>query len=175
MIMNIDQRILDHLKSICEDNVDFYNEFITRLSEHGDGVNYHLARFNDRVFGFCDNEKNIYISEDLISKSPSGVFLFFVLLHETMHLNHDWKHACSLEYDAFKEYIISIEQEANDFALAHLIALKSRGFTDSINDLVKLVAQINVAQNDQFDSSYGAVYNTIGADLDFDKHLGVLV
>lgn len=174
--MKIDIRILNKLTETCGDNDEFVDDFVSILEEVGEGASYHLAHFNSPAYGFCDApDKKVYISDALMGDTPNNMFLLFVLLHETKHLSHDWKHACSLEYDDFKKYVNNMEDEANDFALAHLISLKSKGFTDEINELIKAVESQRKLQEAQFDRTYGAVYHTIGADLNFDKHIGHLI
>ena len=172
--MNLDSRIQDRLNSICENEQEFLEAFTNRLKEKGEGVSFHLGLFNkQRALGFCGGPKDVYVSDELFTYPP--MFLLFVLLHEVVHTGHDWKHACSLDYEGYTAEVNRFENEANGFAFEVLEELKEIAFEHQIDSVIAQCDQVISHTELKFDETYGVIYNTVGADLNFEDHVGELI
>ena len=172
--MNLDSRIESKLSEICKDEPKFLETFMNRLREKGEGVKFHLGLFNKQeALGFCGGPKDVYISDELFTYPP--MFLFFVMLHEVVHTGHDFKHACSLDYEGYKAEVTRFENEANGFAFEVLIELKEIAFVFPLNHVIYKCEEVISQTESKFDQTYGVVYNTIGADLNFEDHVGELL
>ncbi len=92
-----------------------------------------------------------------------------------MHTNHNWKEACLMDYDNFKQKTQENEDEANDYAISVLEKLKEFGFDNQIDCLLFEVGIVRVKNKNMFDETYGSIYKNIGTELSFSTHIGEVI
>ncbi len=172
--MKIDERILEALSSLLHEETDLLDKILGYLNNNCNGI--YLADFRMEASGFCDQSGEIFINKQIVEGNDFPIlFLPFVLLHESVHIKHDWKEACNLEYDDFKEKINECEDEANEFALGFLREHIHEELCRDLGDLKSMVQNIDSVSKIRFDEGYKSLYENIGGNLNFRDHVGEVV
>lgn len=172
--MKIDKRILDRLSETFSDEPVFLEKLLAYLNENCKEV--YLGDFKVEASGFCDQNGDIFINKSLLKDGVAPrLFLPFVLLHESVHISHNWKGACELEYSEFKSKINECEDEANGFALNLLKENISDDMEFEYKEIEKIFQFTEVKQKESFDKRYKPLYESIGGSLNFREHVGEVV
>jgi hypothetical protein len=136
----------------------------------------YLADFRMEASGFCDHSGEIFINKKIVQENDFPTLFFpFVLLHESVHINHNWKEACNLKYSEFKSKINECEDEANNFALGFLRENVSEDLEFELGALESMVKNIDSVSKVRFDEGYKPLYENIGGSLNFRDHVGEVI
>ena len=172
--MKMDKRILDRLHDLFDEETEFIDQVLSYLNENCKEI--HVGNFSMQASGFCDQNGEIFINQGLLKDGgPPRMFLPFLILHESVHMGHDWKSICELDYEDFKVKVNECEDEANSFALNFLGEIVTDELEWELETLNSIVENADATQKARFDEGYRPLYENIGGNLNFRDHVGEVV